>query len=100
VSGGPPVHVAVLHVELDLPACRTLKDKRSALKSLLIAVQREFGCSAAEIGWLDDPGRGLIACAVIGNDGRHTQRVVQKIPGWIEAHRPDLEVIDSQVEPR
>lgn len=94
------VHVAVLQVELALPACRTLKDKRSALKSLLISVQREFACSAAELGWLDDPSRGLIGCSVIGNDGRHVERVVQKIPGWIERHRPDLEVVDFQVEAR
>jgi uncharacterized protein YlxP (DUF503 family) len=98
VSGNPPVHVAVVLVELELPACRTLKDKRSTLKSLLIAVQREFGCSAAELDRLDNPGQSLIACAVVSNDGRHTQRLLQKIPGWIERRRPDVEVVDFQIE--
>lgn len=93
-------HVAVLLVELDLPACRTLKDKRSALKPLLIALQREFGCSAAELDRLDDPGRSIIACAAVSNDSRHTQRLLQKIPRWIEGHRPDLDVVDSQLELR
>lgn len=96
----PSVHVAVLLVELDLPACRTLKDKRSALKPLLIALQREFMCSAAELDRLDDPGASVIACAVVSNDGRHIQQVLQKIPGWIERHRPDLEVVDHQIELR
>lgn len=100
MSAHPPVHVAVLLVELDLPACRTLKDKRGTLKSLLIAVQREFGCSAAELDRLDDPGRSLIACAVVSNDGRHAQRVLYKIPGWIERRRPDVEVVDFQVQVR
>jgi uncharacterized protein YlxP (DUF503 family) len=98
MSRKPSVHVAVLQVELDLPACRTLKDKRSALKSLLIAVQREFACSAAEIGLLDDPARSVIACAVISNDGSHTQRVLQRIPAWIEDHRPDVSVVDQELE--
>lgn len=94
------VHVAVVQIELELPACRTLKDKRSSLKSLLIAVQREFGCSAAELDRLDDPGRSVIACAVVSNDGNLAQRVLHRIPKWIEAHRPDLEVVDSQLELR
>ena len=91
-------HVAVLHLELELPACRTLKDKRSALKSLLIAIQREFACSAAEIDLLDAPARSLIACAVVSNDGVHTQRVLQRIPAWVEGHRPDVTVIDHELE--
>jgi len=100
MSNHPSVHVAVLLVELDLPACRTLKDKRSALKSLLIAVQREFTCSAAELDRLDDPGRSIIGCAVVSNSGPHTLQVLQRIPRWIEGHRPDLDVVDFQVEAR
>jgi uncharacterized protein YlxP (DUF503 family) len=94
------VHVAVVQIELELPACRTLKDKRRALKPLLIAIQREFACSAAELDRLDDPGRSVIACAVVSNDGRIPQRILHKVPRWIEAHRPDLEVVDFDVEER
>jgi uncharacterized protein YlxP (DUF503 family) len=94
------VHIAVVQIELELPACRTLKHKRSALKPLLIAIQREFACSAAELDRLDDPGRSVIACAVVSNDGSLPARVLHRIPRWIEAHRPDLEVVDSHVEVR
>ena len=100
MSAHAPVHVAVVLIELDLPGCRTLKDKRSTLTSLLIAVRREFECSAAELDRLDDPGRSVIACAVVSNDGPHTQRHLQKIPGWIEHRRPDVEVVDFQLEVR
>ena len=100
MSPGVPIHVAVLVIELDLPACRTLKQKRSTLTSLLIAVQREFACSAAELDRLDDAGRSLIGCALVSNDGRHAERVLQKIPRWIEGHRPDVEVIDFEIDRR
>jgi uncharacterized protein YlxP (DUF503 family) len=100
MSGQLPAHVSVLLVELELPACRTLKDKRSTLKSLLIAVQRQFSCSAAELDRLDAPGASVIACALVGNDGRHIQRLLQRIPGWIERRRPDVEVVDFQIEMR
>jgi len=94
------LHVAVVSIELDLPACRTLKDKRGTLKSLLVAVQREFACSAAELEHLDDPGSSVIACAVVSNDGAHAQRLLHRIPGWIERHRPDVTVVDHVVELR
>jgi uncharacterized protein YlxP (DUF503 family) len=100
MTRGPSLHVAVLQVELELPASHSLKEKRSALKPLLIALQREFACSASELGDLDDVGRSLIACAVVSNDARHAQRVLQKVPRWIEGHRPDLAVVDYQLEQR
>lgn len=94
------MHVAVLSLELDLPACRTLKHKRSTLKSLLIALHREFSCSAAELDRLDSPSAAVIGCAVLTNDGRHGQRLLQKIPAWVERHRPDVVVVDYAIELR
>jgi uncharacterized protein YlxP (DUF503 family) len=94
------MQVAVISIELDLPACRTLKEKRGTLKSLLVAVHREFTCSAAELEHLDDPGSSVIGCAVVSNDGAHAQRWLHKIPGWIERHRPDVTVVDHVVELR
>jgi len=100
MSAGLAVHVAIVVIEIDLPACRTLKEKRSALKPLLIALQREFACSAAELARLDDPGRSVIGCAIVSNDGRHAERVLHKVPRWIEGHRPDVEVVDFEVDRR
>jgi uncharacterized protein YlxP (DUF503 family) len=89
------MHVAALSIELRLPACRTLKDKRSVLKSLLAAVHRQFNVSAAELERLDDPGSSVIACVVVSNDAAHAQRLLSRIPAWIEDRRPDLDVVDQ-----
>lgn len=94
------LHVAAISIELELPSCHTLKDKRGSLKALLAALHNEFHCSGAEIARLDDPGFSVIGCAVISNDGRQAQRVVQKIPAWIERHRPDVTVVDFALEMR
>ncbi|MCJ7708279.1 MAG: DUF503 domain-containing protein, partial [Anaerolineales bacterium] len=45
-----PMHVGALTLELRLPGCSSLKQKRSRLKPLLAALHREFNLSAAEIG--------------------------------------------------
>ncbi|HSR48455.1 MAG TPA: DUF503 domain-containing protein [Anaerolineales bacterium] len=94
------VHVAVISIELDLPACHTLKEKRGTLKSLIAALHDEFHCSVAEIDQLDTPRVAVLACAAVSNDGRHAHKVVQKIPGWIERRRPDLTVIDFAIDLR
>jgi uncharacterized protein YlxP (DUF503 family) len=91
------MHVCALMIELHLPGCASLKEKRSRLKPLLNALHREFNISAAEIDQQDRHQLSSIACVIVSNDGRHAQRVLSKIPSWIESRRPDVQVIDSEI---
>ncbi|TFH33710.1 MAG: DUF503 domain-containing protein [Anaerolineales bacterium] len=90
------MHIGTLTVELHLPGCNSLKQKRSLLKPLLSRLHREFNISAAEIDQHDHHRSAFIACAIVSNDVKHIQRVLEKIPDWIENHRPDLQVVDQQ----
>jgi uncharacterized protein YlxP (DUF503 family) len=91
------MHVGTLTVELHLPGCDSLKQKRSRLKPLLARLHREFNISAAEVDHNDHHRAALIACAIVSNDVKHVQRVLEKIPEWIEKHRPDLQVVDHEI---
>jgi len=91
------MHVAVVTIELHLPGCNSLKEKRSKLKPLLSRLQAEFNISTAELEHNDSHRSAGIACAVVGNNDRHLQRMLEKIPSWIERHRPDLQVVDHQI---
>ena len=91
------MHVCALVIELHLPGCASLKQKRSRLKPLLNSLHREFNVSAAEIGQNDSHRMSSIACVVVSNDGRHAERVLSKIPSWIESRRPDVQIIDSSI---
>jgi uncharacterized protein YlxP (DUF503 family) len=91
------MHVAVLTIELRLPGCASLKEKRGRIKPLLAGLHRQFNVSAAEIEHQDSHTACVIACSVVSNDGRHSQQVLDGIPGWIEARRPDLQVVDHQL---
>ncbi len=91
------MHVCVLLIELHLPGCASLKQKRSRLKPLISSLHREFNISAAEIDNNDNHRLSTIACAVVSNDGRHAQRVLSRIPPWIESRRPDVQIIDSSI---
>jgi uncharacterized protein YlxP (DUF503 family) len=91
------MHVAALTIELHIPGCSSLKQKRSRLKPLLARLHREFNVSAAEIDQNDQHRRAVIACVVVSNDARHVQRVLAGIPAWIETHQPDIQVVDDHV---
>jgi uncharacterized protein YlxP (DUF503 family) len=91
------MHVAALTIELRLPGCRSLKEKRSRLKPLLAKLHQQFNISAAEIDHNDSWQFAVIACVVVSNDHGHAQRVLDRIPSWIEARRPDLQIIDDQI---
>jgi uncharacterized protein YlxP (DUF503 family) len=91
------MHVGTITIELYLPGCDSLKQKRSRLKPLLARLHREFNISAAEIDHNDQHRAAVIACAIVSNDAKHIQRVLEKIPDWIEKFRPDMQVVDQQI---
>jgi uncharacterized protein YlxP (DUF503 family) len=91
------MHVTAITIELRLPGCRSLKEKRSRLKSLLSNIHRHFNVSAAEIDHNDNWQFAVIACVIVSNNQGHSQRVLDKIPSWIESRRPDLQVVDDQL---
>ncbi len=90
------IHIGLLTIELHLPGCSSLKQKRSALKPLLFALRKNFNISAAEIGANDSHRNAVLACTAVSNSSQHIQPVLEKIPPWIEQHRPDLQIVDSE----
>jgi uncharacterized protein YlxP (DUF503 family) len=90
--------IGLLTLHLRLPGCSSLKEKRSRIKPLLARLHREFNISAAEVDLLDKWQETLIACAVVSNDARQNQRLLQQIIDWVERDWPDVDVIAEQME--
>jgi uncharacterized protein YlxP (DUF503 family) len=91
------MHVAAITIELRLPGCASLKEKRGRLKPLLARLHKQFNVSASEIEQNDHHSLAVIACAIVANERDHAQQVLGAIPTWIESQRPDLQVIDHSV---
>lgn len=90
--------IGVLTIHLNLPGCRSLKEKRSQLKPLLARLTREFNISVAEMGLQDIWFESIIACAVIGNDAAHLQRSLETVLKWIMSNWRDGQVYDDGIE--
>jgi hypothetical protein len=92
------MHIGTLSIELHIPGCTSLKEKRSRLKPLLAGLHRHFNISAAEIDHNDFHQSALIACVLVSNNQKHVQRILDRIPRWIQRRRPDLQIVDEKFE--
>ncbi|MBN1231237.1 MAG: DUF503 domain-containing protein [Anaerolineales bacterium] len=87
----------LLYLQLGLPACSSLKEKRSRLKPLIIRLRKEFNVSVAEVELMDVWQSAGIACIIVSNDSRFIQKALVKIPEWIEKYWPDVSVENDEI---
>jgi uncharacterized protein YlxP (DUF503 family) len=90
--------VGTCQIELHLDGNASLKGKRAVLKPLLARLHKEFNISAAEIDHHDSWQAAAIALACVANDAAHAEQVLRNAVQWIEHHRPDVQVVDWQIE--
>ena len=90
--------VGILTIQIQLPGCRSLKEKRSRLKPLIARLQKEFNVSVAEIDRQDDWDTATIGCALISNESRYIQSSLQTIIYWVNRNWPDIVLIDDHIE--
>ncbi len=62
------MNLGVLTLDLSLPGCDNLKEKRHRLRGVIERTRGKFNVSAAEIGLLDHHRDSIVAIAMISND--------------------------------
>ncbi len=85
-------------VDLHLPGTGSLKGKRSILKPLLLRLRKEFNVATAEVGYHDVWQSAQIALVSVSTDVGYVQALLERAVRWIEHTRPDLTVVDWQIE--
>jgi hypothetical protein len=90
--------LGLLTLQIHMPGCSSLKEKRSRLKPLLARLHREFNISAAEIDRQDAWQEAVLGCALVSNDPGHTQRALQEVTRWVERNWPDVSLIEDKIE--
>lgn len=89
--------VGVVKLTLRIPGCRSLKEKRKVVKSMIGRIRNHFNVSAAEVGANDIHQQAEIGFALIGNSGQLVNAKVDKLINM--AHDLALaEIIDSEME--
>jgi uncharacterized protein YlxP (DUF503 family) len=90
--------VGILVLQVQLPGCKSLKEKRSRLKPLIARLHREFNISVAELDKQDDWDEATIGCALITNESQFAQKSFQTIIHWLNMNWPDIMLVDDHIE--
>jgi uncharacterized protein YlxP (DUF503 family) len=90
--------IGLLTIDIFLPGCSSLKEKRRRLKPLLKRLHREFNISVAEMDFQDSWQSARIGCTILSNDFNHTQQSLERVLHWLETHWRDVQIDGEKFE--
>ena len=89
--------VGVLHLRFRLFGMKSLKDKRSIMKTLISRISKDYNVSIVETDELDSKSWASIGVAVVGNNKDHIDRVLDRIVDFVE-YGMGLSIVDEERE--
>jgi hypothetical protein len=92
------MHVGVCTIELRLPGNDSLKGKRRILKSIIARVGQEFNVSIAEVEAQDAWQRAVLGVSAVSSSGEYVHGQMERVVEWIETHRPDVDILEYDIE--
>lgn len=90
--------VGVCRIELRLPENQSLKGKRQVVKSLIARLHNKFEVSVAEVDNNDVWQIASLGIVCVSKSSNHASEVLANVIQFIESTRPDLELIEHEVE--
>ena len=76
--------IGSLQVELVLPGCGSLKEKRMILKGLKDRIRNQLNVSVAEVDYLDKWQRSVLGFVSVANESRRVNEVLENTVSMIE----------------
>ncbi len=89
--------VGVLTLNLSIPEAMSLKDKRSAIKSLKDRLAGRHNVSVAEVDDLDEHRLSVMGIAMVSNDRRFADSCLSKIVDEVRMAR-GVVLMDYEIE--
>ena len=89
--------IGLLTLDLLIPYCGSLKEKRTAIKSVKDKIRTKFNVSIAEIDFQDKWQRARIAVVQVGNDYQYIEKNLNSVFAIIEANGI-IEITNHSVE--
>ena len=77
--------VGAMEVELHVHASRSLKEKRSVIRSIVSRVRNEFNVAVAEVGGQDTWQWAVLGMAAVGHDAVSVRAVLERVVDFIES---------------
>jgi len=91
------VLAAALEVDLHLPACHSLKEKRSVIRPILDGARNRFGVASAEVDAQDRHQRAVLGFATVAGSPGHITEVLDAVERFVWSF-PEVEVLATARE--
>lgn len=85
---------ALCTIELRIPACRSLKEKRHVIKGLTSDLRSKFNVAVAEVDHQDLWQRATLGVSTIAGEGYHLRRVMHEVERFV-SREPAVDIIDT-----
>ena len=89
------LHVLAVALDLRLPDCRSLKEKRAVLRPIVDGIRHRFNVAAAETDHQDRWQRAEIGIAAVSSSARLVQEVVDEVERFVWSF-PEIEVLGTR----
>jgi uncharacterized protein YlxP (DUF503 family) len=89
--------VGVCRITLSLPGNDSLKGKRRVIRRIVDRTKNEYNAAVAEVGALDVHRRAELGIAVVSNDTRHANEMLDKIGSFVSGLTEAI-VVDRSLE--
>ena len=76
--------IGFCRIDLYLPECASLKQKRGVLKGVIARTRNKFNVSVAELGDHDRWQRAQLGVVTISNESRYANRVLSQVVNAME----------------
>lgn len=87
--------VLAVQAEIHIGAARSLKAKRSVIRSIVDGSRARFGVAAAEVDHHDLWGRSALGFAAVGASAEHVVSVIDEVERFVWSH-PEIDVISME----
>jgi uncharacterized protein YlxP (DUF503 family) len=77
------VHVLALTVELHLPQCQSLKEKRAVVKSMTESARKRYAVAASETDHQETWQRAQIGFACVSGSSAHASDVIDEVERFV-----------------
>ncbi len=92
------MHIGVCTIELRLPGNGSLKGKRRVIRSIVTRLSREYNVSIAEVDAQNLWQRAVLGVACVSSSADYVHGQLERVVQWIEINRPDVELLEYEIE--
>jgi uncharacterized protein len=87
--------VLATEVDLFLPECRSLKAKRSVVKSIVDGARRRYNVAAAEVDHHEKWQRAALGFVVVSSSQHHAEEVIDEVDRFVWSY-PQVQVLGTE----